>query len=165
MADYNWPGNVRELRNVIERAVLLAKGEIIEASMLPFGQGAIKIPATQLSEPPSFESVGEEMVALAKGNSHAASGSQMRPPDSEKAVVESDISFEEIGRLILNNAPEFANVNGHGRQDIFDKIEKVVVSAALERTKGNKQAAANLLGVYRPRLYGMIKKHNIQVWI
>ena len=33
--EYSWPGNVRELRNVIERAVILAKGEWIEPSHLP----------------------------------------------------------------------------------------------------------------------------------
>ncbi|HVS63811.1 MAG TPA: sigma-54 dependent transcriptional regulator [Thermoanaerobaculia bacterium] len=33
---YGWPGNVRELRNVIERAILLAPGESIEAASLPF---------------------------------------------------------------------------------------------------------------------------------
>ena len=32
---YSWPGNVRELRNVMERAVILAKGEWIEVSHLP----------------------------------------------------------------------------------------------------------------------------------
>jgi DNA-binding NtrC family response regulator len=32
---YDWPGNVRELRNVIERATILAKGELIEPSHLP----------------------------------------------------------------------------------------------------------------------------------
>lgn len=32
---YAWPGNLRELRNVIKRAVLLAKGELIELSTLP----------------------------------------------------------------------------------------------------------------------------------
>jgi DNA-binding NtrC family response regulator len=32
---YNWPGNVRELRNVIERAVILASGEFVEAKHLP----------------------------------------------------------------------------------------------------------------------------------
>ena len=32
---YSWPGNVRELRNVMERAVILAKGNWIEASHLP----------------------------------------------------------------------------------------------------------------------------------
>ena len=33
--NYAWPGNVRELRNVMERAVILAKGEWIEPSHLP----------------------------------------------------------------------------------------------------------------------------------
>jgi transcriptional regulator with GAF, ATPase, and Fis domain len=32
---YAWPGNVRELRNAIERAVVLARGEVIEPEDLP----------------------------------------------------------------------------------------------------------------------------------
>ncbi|MFT3784007.1 MAG: sigma-54 dependent transcriptional regulator [Nibricoccus sp.] len=32
---YPWPGNLRELRNVIERAVILASGDMIEAADLP----------------------------------------------------------------------------------------------------------------------------------
>jgi len=32
---YSWPGNVRELQNVIERAVLLGKGEVIRPEDLP----------------------------------------------------------------------------------------------------------------------------------
>jgi len=32
---YSWPGNVRELRNILERAVILAKGPWIEPSHLP----------------------------------------------------------------------------------------------------------------------------------
>ncbi len=32
---YNWPGNVRELENIIERAVTLAKGNIITPAELP----------------------------------------------------------------------------------------------------------------------------------
>jgi two-component system, NtrC family, response regulator AlgB len=32
---YSWPGNLRELRNVIERAVILAGGEVIELPDLP----------------------------------------------------------------------------------------------------------------------------------
>lgn len=36
LLDYPWPGNVRELENSIEHAVVLAKGDRIEASDLPF---------------------------------------------------------------------------------------------------------------------------------
>jgi DNA-binding NtrC family response regulator len=32
---YRWPGNVRELQNVVERAVLLGKGEYIQVEDLP----------------------------------------------------------------------------------------------------------------------------------
>jgi DNA-binding NtrC family response regulator len=32
---YNWPGNVRELKNVIQRAVLMAKGEELTLDLIP----------------------------------------------------------------------------------------------------------------------------------
>jgi two-component system, NtrC family, response regulator AlgB len=32
---YDWPGNLRELRNVVERAVILAEGDLIELADLP----------------------------------------------------------------------------------------------------------------------------------
>ena len=35
MSGYNWPGNVRELENTIERAVVLAKGDVIGMDCLP----------------------------------------------------------------------------------------------------------------------------------
>jgi DNA-binding NtrC family response regulator len=35
LAEYDWPGNVRELENVIERAVILARGDHISARELP----------------------------------------------------------------------------------------------------------------------------------
>jgi DNA-binding NtrC family response regulator len=33
---YNWPGNVRELENAIERAMVVAKGDVIQEDDLPF---------------------------------------------------------------------------------------------------------------------------------
>ena len=45
LEQYDWPGNVRELRNVIERAIILARGEVIEPSHLPV-LGARSIAAT-----------------------------------------------------------------------------------------------------------------------
>ena len=35
LRSYSWPGNVRELKNVIQRAVLMAKGEELTADLLP----------------------------------------------------------------------------------------------------------------------------------
>lgn len=39
LCDYAWPGNIRELRNVLERAVLLCKGDSIVARDLSFAPG------------------------------------------------------------------------------------------------------------------------------
>ena len=39
---YDYPGNVRELENILERAVVIARGEYIETSDLPFPERAEK---------------------------------------------------------------------------------------------------------------------------
>ena len=98
-----WPGNVRELQNVIERAVLLAKGNKIEPLDLPFDNGSV--------------------------------------PESAAQAAMWDVP------------PNMT----------LEDIEKLVIEKTLQRTGGNKQAAANLLGIYRPRLYSKIRKYNIDV--
>jgi DNA-binding NtrC family response regulator len=47
---HNWPGNVRELKNAIERASLLAGGELISPSHLNLPHGAV-LTARNLDEP------------------------------------------------------------------------------------------------------------------
>jgi two-component system response regulator AtoC len=37
LVEYEWPGNVRELENVVERAVVLSRGQVITSRELPFG--------------------------------------------------------------------------------------------------------------------------------
>jgi len=45
LAQYAWPGNVRELRNVMERAALLCRGEMVLPEHLPGRLGATAQPA------------------------------------------------------------------------------------------------------------------------
>lgn len=52
LTDYSWPGNVRELRNVMERAVILAKQGWIEPTHLPpYIQHPMPAPAEKLVLP------------------------------------------------------------------------------------------------------------------
>jgi DNA-binding NtrC family response regulator len=41
------------------------------------------------------------------------------------------------------------------------EIERQAIVQTLERTNGNKRAAASILGVYRPTLYGKLKKYKL----
>ncbi len=100
MFNYHWPGNVRELESAIERAVLLSKGDRIEASDLPFS-------ATETPQ--------------------ATNNHEFHVPANMK----------------------------------LEDIEREVIFQTLQRTKGNKQAAATALGIYRPRLYSKIRKYNL----
>jgi DNA-binding NtrC family response regulator len=54
LRNYDWPGNVRELRNVIERAVILARGGVLEFDLPIAGQAA---PVAR-PNPPSDSSAG-----------------------------------------------------------------------------------------------------------
>ncbi|MDQ4122069.1 MAG: sigma-54 dependent transcriptional regulator [Acidobacteriota bacterium] len=148
-----WRGNVRELQNAIERAVLLCKGETIQASDLPF----------------EHQFINANQIAAATA---AASGADISTPamptnlphfDLSEAIAnnhfDADFSWEKIGELIIKKAPE--TPGEMAETDIFEQLEDAVVRAALAKTNGNKQAAANILGIYRPRLYHMMKKHGL----
>jgi two-component system response regulator HydG len=56
---YQWPGNVRELRNVVEQAILLARGDEIGPSLLPQMMHREPAPAEVLQLP-----IGSTMEAI-----------------------------------------------------------------------------------------------------
>jgi DNA-binding NtrC family response regulator len=143
MFAYSWPGNVRELQNVMERAVLLAKGDVIEEAAIPMPK-------------PTVRAAQAATVATAPPISRPATPVGVSAPPPAQL---SDLTLEQLARLIVNKMP--SPKSGGSRVDIFTQLEGAIVRAALERTRGNKQAAANLLGLYRPRLYSMLRKHNL----
>jgi len=48
---YSWPGNVRELRNVLERAVIIVEGAVVETRHLPLGFGQTAIKSSSSGDP------------------------------------------------------------------------------------------------------------------
>jgi DNA-binding NtrC family response regulator len=59
LKEYEWPGNVRELRNILERALFLQKGEVLEPSRLLAKQPVAAKPAPQASSPAEVKSLAQ----------------------------------------------------------------------------------------------------------
>jgi DNA-binding NtrC family response regulator len=69
---YEYPGNARELANIIERAVIVANGKLIEESDLPSGVSAAVNARRQKEKPLSLAQLEaayiSQMLAATKGN-------------------------------------------------------------------------------------------------
>ena len=64
---YGWPGNLRELRNAIERAVILAVGDVVGLADLPAAVGAPAPAGTQVGEAATLEQLEAEHIRLVLG--------------------------------------------------------------------------------------------------
>ncbi len=106
LMSYEWPGNVRELENVIERAVVLSKEEIIGVESLPedikTAGGSLFPP--NMSAKPYNESKKELLEAFEReyfsGLLEKAEGNISEA--SRLAGIDRKNFYEKIGRLGLN---------------------------------------------------------------
>ncbi|UCD72327.1 MAG: sigma-54-dependent Fis family transcriptional regulator [Syntrophobacterales bacterium] len=110
LVEYSWPGNIRELKNIMERAVILARDGIIRSSHL-----------------------------LVRG--------KLEPHEQE---------IDPQG-IPLTIPPE-----GIYLQDMISRIEKTLITKALEAVGGNQVRAAKLLHIPRHVLIYQMKKFNIK---
>jgi len=71
LVEYNWPGNIRELRNVIERAMVVARGNLIELDDLSFFFPVVESDARETTLP-SLDEVEkihiQKVLELTNGN-------------------------------------------------------------------------------------------------
>jgi DNA-binding NtrC family response regulator len=153
---YSWPGNVRELQNVLERAMLLCGGQTIQPQDLAIDQTNGRTAAA--TRPPSAE---RAQPPVAPVESPASPSLPRTAPPEARGSEEwrGGPSMEQIGQAVV----DIASSSGAGAVlgDVLGLVERAVVDAALKHTGGNKQATAKLLGVYRPRIYSLIKKHHL----
>ncbi|MBZ5640267.1 MAG: sigma-54 dependent transcriptional regulator [Acidobacteriia bacterium] len=94
LTSWDWPGNVRELRNLIERLLLLAPGEVVEAADLPEDLGGSGMPAEDLYR--EFASLAQGLEAFER---HAVRRALVDSEgDSAAAAKRLGIGIEELER-------------------------------------------------------------------
>jgi formate hydrogenlyase transcriptional activator len=94
---YEWPGNIRELRNVIERAVILAKNPILKIALPIDGLGTLSMPSS--SSLASLEEVERQHIThvletcgwRVRGQGGAAAILGLNPNTLESRMTKLDI--------------------------------------------------------------------------
>jgi DNA-binding NtrC family response regulator len=118
---YSWPGNIRELQNVIERALVLAKGEEITARELP----GIRDSATVYeAASPIQRFVGNAAPAV----TDSAAGDAVLSRDDAVRIAERDYLLELLESL-RGNVSEAARQAGLSRQGMHKLLRSHQIDA------------------------------------
>ena len=110
LKSYSWPGNVRELENVVQQAIIMCKGKVVQAQDLPwnFREAFATVPESEEQFPPgSFERLLRDYkVNLAL--------TAVRDNNGNKTVAARrlNISRAYLHRLIRLAAPEILADSG-----------------------------------------------------
>jgi two-component system response regulator AtoC len=134
LAEYSWPGNVRELENIIERAMILARGAALSPAHLDFGRrgnsGALAGAGSSstIAAPPPVPSVGSGSHAIAPAGATAGDdgkGLAARLLDSEKreivaAIEKSRGNIASAARTLgINRSTLYYRMRKHGLEHLL----------------------------------------------
>lgn len=158
---YSWPGNVRELENVIQRAIVLTNGGVIDATNLIFDdpmESYGQSPAQNF--PPSYGSnfgstFGSNYGSTYPENHGTREGQQFDRHPSERNTAWS----EGLDRVSNPFALQASNSNGYiqepeaqrsdsgpGLQGAMDANEFRIIVDTIKNTR-TRQEAADVLGI------------------
>jgi two-component system NtrC family response regulator len=131
LSGYSWPGNVRELENILERALILSRSDILGAETLPEY-------ISHRAEPPAA-SAPPERQAREAGPGAPDQGKYEPGPDEK-------------------NFPE---AKGAARANPLEQAEYEALLQALRRCGGHRERTAGALGVSRRTLQYKLKKFGL----
>ncbi|MBN2201695.1 sigma-54-dependent Fis family transcriptional regulator [bacterium] len=155
LESYSWPGNVREMRNVIERVIVLEKGQRIDRARLE----------SHLGEGLDFE---RNLPVITHKSSEQAERELL-----VRALLDIRMAIEEIRRLLVRGSgprapltpvpPEQAPVVETLSRDFnLEELEKQQIERAIDRFAGNRRKAAKALGIGERTLYRKLKEYGIE---
>jgi two-component system nitrogen regulation response regulator GlnG len=128
---FHWPGNVRELENAVERATVMAKGDVILPGDLP----------AEITNPPAG-GADQPGPAPSAGAAAPAGGGGM-------------MDWASVGKTMFHWARQ------EGGMKVLPAVERELIIQALLETQGNQVQAAKLLGITRATLRKRVLKYKI----
>jgi DNA-binding NtrC family response regulator len=82
----------------------------------------------------------------------------------ERAVIvakEPVIQIDDLPSSLVHATPSWDPLDTMPANVTLEEIERLAILRTLERTRWNKRATANILGLYRPTLYSKLRKYNL----
>ena len=137
LEEHTWPGNVRELENLVERVSVCSEGLSIRVADLP----------------PHLRPDSAEVTPLP-------------PPQATDQPIDGPATSEvrALFRVADEPAPPSAIALDENRPvdlpGMLRRLEEAYIDAALLRTRGNKKAAADLLGLQRTTLVEKLRRRH-----
>lgn len=135
LARYAFPGNVRELENLLNRALALSSGDVIDAEDLGLPDLALEEVAPDSPFLVSAEPALRELVAL-------SAASLPEPVQDGLASPELPETAAVSGVPTLSPPPLPRDLAAH-----LDDVERVILRRALEQQGFNRTAAGAMLGL------------------
>ena len=130
---HHWPGNVRELENVLQRAMVVAKGDAILIGDLP----------------PDI--LG---TASLKPTGHDQAKNAVRPG---LPVPAAPTDVAALAKLLFHWARSESSLK------VIPAVERELIINALTETRGNQAQAARLLGITRATLRKRVERFKIRL--
>jgi two-component system response regulator AtoC len=132
LATHRWPGNVRELRNAVQRAWVMATGDLIDEEWLPAAVRAMP-PAARAPVSPS----------------EAASVAAWTAPDAlpTRNAEASGDSGNSGSHIVVQVGSQLA------------EVERLLILATYESCGRHKERTAALLGISMKTLYNRLKEY------
>ena len=136
LAGYKWPGNIRELKSVVERAVILEKGPVLELSHL-------------------------RQEHLHARNNETGPLNEVSSAKTGEVVATDGVVGDSAG-VVLN----FPKLNDKSLSDLRKEMDERLVRQILIQTlsaeQGNVSAVARVLRLDRANLLRMLKRYAIE---
>jgi sigma-54 specific flagellar transcriptional regulator A len=159
---HQWPGNVRELENLVERLAVCIDGPVIRVSDLPSHLRSGRAFPPPLAAAPAPAPVTLSSVPPPEDGPLAF---PIRPRATDRevaAAVEGPPTalFRVIPGAGEVPPPQLPAFDGQGIDlpSLLRHLEQAYIDAALAHTRGNKKAAADLLGLQRTTLVEKLRR-------